>query len=240
MHTSFSVVPVLDLKAGQVVRAVAGDRTHYQPIRSTLAASSEPAAVLDGLLTLAPFARVYVADLDAITRAGDHRRAIADLAARHEAVEFWVDAGFATASDAIAAAAERIVPVLGSESLETTTALGEAIARLGAGGVVLSLDFRGERFVGPGDLGARPDLWPDRVIAMTLGRVGTGMGPDVERLAALVPMIGDRSLFAAGGVRGRADLLLLAQMGVRGALVASALHDATLGSPDLAGFQGNR
>ena len=51
--------------------------------------------------------------------------------------------------------------------------------------IVLSLDFRGDAFQGPQEILAEPALWPQRVIVMTLARVGSGAGPDLERLAAI-------------------------------------------------------
>src|SRR5215203_2024938 len=49
------------------------------------------------------------------------------------------------------------------------------------GDAILSLDFRGEDFVGPPSLLDDPSLWPCAVIAMTLARVGTSTGPDLLR-----------------------------------------------------------
>src|SRR5216683_1329637 len=212
----FAIVPVLDLKGGQVVHARAGDRSRYLPVQSKLAAGSEPRAVLDGLLSLAPFRRVYIADLDAIEGRGDHRGHIGELARHYPTVAFWLDAGFAGAAEAAAALAEGATPVLGSESLPDEQALIEAVRRLGMAKCVLSLDYRGERFVGPAAIEARPELWPDQVIAMTLSRVGGGAGPDTTRHAA--------------------DLDRLAAMGLAGALVASALHDGRLDAAALAAF----
>jgi len=224
----FAIVPVLDLKDGQVVHARAGERARYQPIRTPLAAGSEPHAVLDGLLSLAPFRRVYIADLDAIEGRGDHRAVVAELARRYPDVEFWLDGGFTGAAEAAAARGERVAPVLGSESLPDAGSLNEAVSRLGSGKCVLSLDYRGERFVGAAAIEASAALWPDRIIAMTLSRVGSGAGPDIARLAALHQRAGARQLFAAGGVRDAGDIERLAAMGVAGALVASALHDGRL------------
>lgn len=232
----FAIVPVLDLKGGQVVHARAGERARYQPIQSMLAAGSEPRAVLDGLLSLAPFRRVYIADLDAIEGQGDHRPLIADLARRYRDVAFWLDGGFVGAAEAAAALAAGAMPVLGSESLPNEAALSDAVTRLGKANCVLSLDYRGERFVGPAAIETSPELWPDQIIAMTLARVGSGAGPDIARLAALQRTAGARQLFAAGGVRDVADLARLAAMGVAGALVASALHDGRLTAAALAPF----
>src|SRR5689334_6508362 len=160
----FAIVPVLDLKGGQVVHARAGDRAHYQPIHTPLAPGSEPAAVLDGLLSLAPFRRVYIADIDAIEARSDHRAVVTELAHRHPDVEFWLDGGFADADEALAACAERVAPVLGSESLPDAAALEDAVRRLGRGNCVLSLDYRGERFVGPAAIEASTALWPEHII----------------------------------------------------------------------------
>jgi phosphoribosylformimino-5-aminoimidazole carboxamide ribotide isomerase len=225
---AFAIVPVLDLKGGQVVHARAGERARYRPIRTPLATGSEPPAVLDGLLSLAPFRRVYIADLDAIEGQGDHRAVVAALAYRYPHLDFWLDGGFVGAAAAMAAQAERVAPVLGSESLPDTAALSDAVGRLGRSNCVLSLDYRGERFVGPAAIEASAELWPDHIIAMTLSRVGSGAGPDIARLAALRQSAGARQLFAAGGVRDAGDIERLAAMGVAGALVASALHDGRL------------
>ena len=60
------IVPVIDLKGALVVHARRGERGSYAPIETPLSRSAEPAAVLAGLLSVAPFRAVYVADLDAI------------------------------------------------------------------------------------------------------------------------------------------------------------------------------
>jgi len=229
---SFSIVPVLDLRYGAVVRARAGDRASYRPIETPLAPGSEPAAVLDGLLALAPFRRFYIADLDAIEGRGNQRAIIAALARRHGGIEFWVDAGLATAAAAAELAGAGLVPVLGSETLASADELTEATRQQRRS--VLSLDYRGEAFVGPAAVAAEPALWPDRVIVMTLARIGGDAGPDFTRLGDIQQRAGGRAVFAAGGVRGTSDVARLASLGIAGALVASALHDGRLDRASLA------
>jgi len=80
---------------------------------------------------------------------------------------------------------------------------------------------------------AKPQLWPEQLIVMTLGRVGSGAGPDLARLAEIRALAGARRLYAAGGVRNGADLAALANAGAAGVLVASALHDGRLDVADL-------
>ncbi len=224
--------------AGQVVHARRGERDSYAPVRSRLAAGSEPAAIVEALLALFPFRALYVADLDAIRGMGHHRALLAGLQARWPDLAVWVDAGLATPQDCRdwSGAGIRHL-VIGSESQTGTATLAAAIGLAGTDRVALSLDFRGGRFLGPPELRDQPDLWPGRVIAMTLDRVGAGTGPDLERLGAIAARRPDARLWAAGGVRGPEDLAALDAAGIDSVLVASALHDGRLTSEDLAALE---
>jgi HisA/HisF family protein len=225
------VIPVLDLMAGAVVRARKGDRAIYRPLATPLSPGSDPIDVARGLSQIAPFGRLYVADLDAIAGTGDHCAALQRLKSEL-GLELWVDAGIGDLVGArcwLAAGVGHLV--LGSESQT-----GPELLRRLAGNerMVLSLDFRGEEFLGPAEVLAQPEAWPERVIVMTLERVGSGAGPDFPRIAAVRALAGTRKLYAAGGIRGAADLTALARVGVAGALVASCLHDGTLSGREIA------
>jgi phosphoribosylformimino-5-aminoimidazole carboxamide ribotide isomerase len=230
------VVPVIDLMGGAVVRAHLGRRDSYAPIRTSLAATSAPFDVVAGLLALHPFRAIYAADLDAIERRGDHSEILRALGAAFPQTSFWVDAGVTDAAEARSrlSRCKRETLVLGSEALKSEATLTEL---KGEPRVILSLDFDGDRFRGPPTILAAPDLWPARVIVMTLGRVGGGAGPDFDRIAR-VRLACSAELYAAGGVRGPDDIAVLAQAGARGALVASALHDGRLTGADLAEAEG--
>ncbi len=102
------------------------------------------------------------------------------------------------------------------------------------GRIVLSLDYHGDSFLGPQGLCDAPPLWPARVIVITLTRVGGGVGPDMDRLADIKRRAPGVMLYAAGGLRGAADLIRLKQLGTKGVLVASAPHEGRLNGADLA------
>jgi len=220
------VVPVIDLMGGAVVHARRGARATYAPIASPLAASAEPEAVVAGLLAVAPFANLYIADVDAIEGRVGHDAVVAALARRFPDVRLWVDKGVRTAADVDAALAQGVGDVvIGSE---TQAGVDLMLSRRDDPRVVLSLDFRGDQFVGPPALLEEPQFWPERVIVMTLVRVGSGHGPDVERLHGIKLRAGERRVFAAGGVRGLDDLRALAKAGIAGALVATAIHEGAI------------
>jgi phosphoribosylformimino-5-aminoimidazole carboxamide ribotide isomerase len=224
------IIPVLDLKGGLVVRARMGQRDLYQPIRTPLSATSDPIDVARGLMTIHTFDTFYIADLDAIEGRGDNAEIIDRLRRELPGVAFWVDSGIAEldrACDWLAAQSDYLV--LGSES-QIDSGLVRAFADHAR--VVLSLDFRGERFAGPDELLAEPGSWPRRLIVMTLARVGSGAGPDLDRLSRIRTMAARRRVYAAGGVRDKADLAALNGLGISGALVATSLHDGRLRNGD--------
>ncbi len=227
------VVPVIDVANGKAVRAVRGARSHYQPLVTPLAAGHEPAMVARGFRQLYPFRKFYIADLDGIEGRGRNVHLIPSLSRELGGAEIWIDAGTESRGAArVLLAAPIATLVVGSESLETIGAaqdiLSDAPQR-----TVLSLDFRGEEFMGPKQLLADPTLWPDRVIVMTLSRVGSDEGPDFARLRDIVGRGRGRKVYAAGGIRDKADVLEARCAGVHGALIATALHGQKISAGDL-------
>jgi HisA/HisF family protein len=224
------IIPVIDLKDGLVVRARMGQRDRYRPIETPLSPTSDPVDVVRGLLSVFPFRTLYVADLDAIAQTGDSGAILMRLKAAFPQLDLWIDNGCAQASAARVWLDDGLALVLGSEA-QTDASLVKALKTDPR--VILSLDFRGDAFIGPASLLATPDIWPRRVIVMTLARVGSDMGPDVQRLRSIQRTAGNRLLFAAGGVRDADDLRALKEGGIAGALVASCLHDGRLAAADM-------
>jgi len=225
------IIPVIDLKGGLVVHARRGNRATYRPIETPLSPSADPVAVARGLMALHGFRRLYIADLDAIAGQGDNRDSVAAIHVAFPTLELWVDRGIATAEEAREWNRRGLGPVVvGSESARGQE---ELLATIAAGGAhsVLSLDYRGEEFQGPGAILEQPQRWPRRVVAMTLARVGSGAGPDLAKLEAIKAQAGpQRAVYAAGGVRDADDLAALRGHGIAGALVATSLHDGRIGA----------
>jgi HisA/HisF family protein len=227
------VIPVIDVRHGVAVAAVRGRRADYKPLVTPLAAGIDPAGIARGYAALFTFPLLYVADLDGIEGRGRNVSLAGVLAAAVPNARFWVDDG-TPAREAVRRIAEEqnATLVIGTENLGGLDDVA-ALRALPRDHYVLSLDFKDDRFAGPRQVLDEAQHWPDTVIVMTLARVGSGDGPDLARIAAIVARAGDRRIYAAGGVRNRADIEALHAAGAAGVLIATALHAGTIKAGDL-------
>ena len=229
-----NLIPVIDLARGHVVHARGGARKTYRPLQSIVCRSSEPLDVVTGLLDLYPFTHLYIADLDAIQGQPVQSVTLQQLHERFPALQLWIDSGIRD-SDQLHSLIKLVpaTPVVGSETLPDTSLLEISGLHDTA---VLSLDFMGDSFLGPPALMATPALWPQRVLAMELDRVGSHRGANLQRLEQLRSAAPAALVYAGGGVRNRDDLHALQAAGCAGVLLASALHDGRLSADELADF----
>ena len=228
------LIPVIDLMAGQVVRGVRGERSAYRPIRSPLCESSAPLDLAPRLLERAASDTLYIADLDALMGGKLQFDIIAALLDRLPAVQFWLDGGFRDAEsiDAfrlrLGTHADRVTPIVASESLPDPHIARRCLEAHRAH-CILSLDRREGSLLDAAGCHAHPEWWPERVIVMTLDRVGADAGPDLDTLRNAQALRPDVRLIGAGGIRDAADLQRAAASGANAWLVASALHDGRIG-----------
>lgn len=218
------IIPVIDLMRGQVVHAKLGQREHYQPIQSLLCNSSAPLDIVNALVELYPFARLYIADLDAITGLGNHLNVIKNIQQKHPSIEIWLDAGIQDITALKLWSDLKVTYVIGSENINSINQLKNIHQHLN-GNFVLSLDFNQSGFLGCTELQTNTEYWPNKIIGMTLNHVGSQLGVDVEKLALIKKMAIGSQIFAAGGVRNNDDIGQLRTLNIAGALIATALHN---------------
>lgn len=215
------IIPVIDLKDGEVVAAQQGQRDSYKAIKSTFCPSSSITDVVNGFLSLHPFKIIYIADLNAITHAGNNKKLIDCAIANNPEVIFWVDDG-KKMQDFSASNLSNYKQVFGSENQN------QCIHPYNQDSI-LSLDFFPNKgYTGPEQLLKNPILWPQNIIVMTLDKVGKNTGPDFEKLTFFQKKHPEKNIIAAGGIRNITDLLHLKKMGIRYALIASALHSGAI------------
>lgn len=243
------LMPVLDLKNGQVVHARRGERQGYQPVQSRLCAGCSPAEVAQAFRQLG-FSEAYVADLDSIAGQPPASAAYHEIASA--GIEPWIDAGLATAEQAMQIDAQRpagrvcAALVAGLESLRSPVELARMLQVFGPSRLVFSLDLRHGRPLGgpawPGTaMGAAlaaARVGVRRLLVLDLAGVGAESGVHtLELLSQLHAALPAVELMAGGGVRDLEDLRLLRAVGCRRALIATALHTGSLDRAALAAWE---
>ncbi len=232
------------------MHAKKGARQHYQPIQSQLSLSHQPLDIVRALLDLYPFTQLYIADLNAIqkiegtyntntgndntgdTNFGSTNFSVIEAIAGHfPTLTLWVDAGISNKTDLNIWEKLKAKLVFGSENFAHIDDY-LLLNRL-KNDYILSLDFFPEGYRGPTELLTNIEYWPQNVIMMTLSNVGANSGVNSDLLNDTLTRAIDFNLYAAGGVRNIEDLRLLKSMGVKGALIATALHQQQLSNDDI-------
>ena len=240
---AMQIIPVLDLKAGQAVHAIRGERQRYAPVQGALGDGHDPVALALAYRDRLGCQSCYVADLGAIAGGSGHPDLLRRLAATGLAL--WVDAGVAMPEQAqslVDLGVARII--VGSETLTNLTQLTALATHLSPQKLALSVDLQNGVLRAPDGLAEPHQLIEAAatagltdIILLDLARVGATAGPPLDLLAALRPRFPQLAFYAGGGVRDRADLELLAQAGAAGALIATAFHRGVLTAADIQNFQ---
>ena len=217
---------VLDIFNGAVVHAVRGERSLYEPIDrySRIVSTSDPLSVLKEIRPK----EVYVADLNLLTGSGDNLAAIADVS---RVAKTMADTGITLADD-MDYLPKGITPVLGTETASMKL-IDEAVLQRD---IVVSVDMKRrnvltrdpELMLAPLEVIRKLNGIPiDGVILLELDRVGTSSGLDTDFLEKAFS-VSDHPLILGGGVKEVEDLRTLEDLGFRGALVATAVHNGKI------------
>jgi phosphoribosylformimino-5-aminoimidazole carboxamide ribotide isomerase len=235
------VIPVIDVLNGIVVHAVRGIRKEYQPIQSVLTKSVEPLEVARSLKDIG-FSDLYVADLDAIIDCSMNFPFIKNITDEID-LKLMVDAGVTSierAKKLLDSGASKLI--VGTETLQSKNFVAQAVDIFGGDRVVVSLDLKGDKilvklgFDGCTDpmclLHQFKDMGVSQVIVLDLLRVGSGEGVNINFLKKVITEVGVE-VYVGGGVRDINDLVELKNLGVSGALVATALHTGKISIDEL-------
>ncbi len=229
------IIPVLDISRGVVVHAKKGAREHYQPVSSVLCKNPDPVIVVTAFLELYPFKIFYIADLDALQGQGNQLPLIRNLALQFGQCEFWIDAGLEMSERSLMLNLENnIKPVLGSENELPRASLAALINH--NPDILLSLDFNETGLIENNYLLDDVTLWPKQLIVMMLHRVGLNAGIDYGCLNKILELAKNSDIYSAGGIRDGNDLYQLKSLGVKGVLIATALHNGSITKRELAQF----
>ncbi len=228
----FRIIFVLDIFNRTVVHAQGGDRSEYKPVHfsSHICNSSDAKDIVE---TVKP-REVYIADLNNLEKIGKREKNFELIAAVADRAETMLDPGIVKPEDA-----EDVLEIVHTAILGTETASLETIRELAnkyPGRITVSIDKKDGKI-----LTTDPEMPDDPIeivtmlnelelkdiIILDLDRVGTSSGVDSQFLSKIVS-ISRHSVLLGGGVRNADDIGILEKIGIKGALVATALHNGSI------------
>jgi phosphoribosylformimino-5-aminoimidazole carboxamide ribotide isomerase len=226
------IIPVIDILNKTIVHAVRGLRKEYQPLQSVLTQSVEPLEVALTFKNIG-FNELYVADLDGIIDCSTDFNIFKKICDVTD-LKLMVDAGVTNierAQKLLDSGVSKLI--VGTETLQSKSFVSDAVRLFGTNRVVVSLDLKGNKilvklgFDGCSDafclLRQFKEMGVLQMIVLDLLRVGSCGGVNVDFLKKVIADVGV-DVYVGGGVRDISDLVELRNMGVSGALVATALH----------------
>lgn len=224
----FRIIFVLDILKGSAVHAIRGERSKYQPLAgSKVCDSSVPLHIIK---TLSP-REVYIADLDRLQNQGDNFELVKKISARTRTM---VDIGTENMNDVEKCAQIADTIIIGTET--ATFDLIEKAAVRFPGRINVSIDMKNWKVLTKDrNMDVEPvelvKLLNDHeirdIVVLELTRVGTGAGIDEEFLKDITE-ISSHDVIVGGGIKDMDDIEALKRIGVRGALVATAVHSGKI------------
>jgi phosphoribosylformimino-5-aminoimidazole carboxamide ribotide isomerase len=230
------IIPVIDLLDGLVVHAIKGHRQYYQPVKSALCDSQDPAAIARAFRDRLKLSEIYIADLNAIQSAGrsNHKNVIENLV-RRERLRIILDAGVSDIENARAwldLGIHKIV--IASETLREWNVLHSFPAAIAGDRLVFSLDLRAGIILSqcPALAAMKPmealnhldsSGW-QQIILLDLNRVGSEEGADDILATGALSAFPEMQFMVGGGISNPDQLNELHAKGVSGVLIATAFH----------------
>jgi phosphoribosylformimino-5-aminoimidazole carboxamide ribotide isomerase len=224
----FRIIFVMDILNGMVVHAVRGERAKYQPVTgSKVCDTSVPLDMISAL----SLREIYIADLDRLQQSGENFGLIRKIS---EKTRTMADIGAENMEDIKKCAEIADTIILGTET--ASLELIEKAALLFPGRISVSIDMKNNKVltrdrkmeIEPLELVKMLNNYNVcNIIILELTRVGTSAGIDVDILKSIA-RASSHQVLAGGGVKDMDDIKSLEQIGISGALVATAVHSGKI------------
>ncbi len=236
-------IPVLDILHSQVVHGVKGERNKYVPIQSVLTSSVTPFDVAKAFKDQFSNVELYIADLDAISFNNSSFSYIAEII-RMTNVQIMLDAGIDnidSVQNLLKLGVNKVI--IGTETLTSLENLQNLLSIISSKKIIVSLDLKQNRIITKAPLlqSLSPinavhkleSLGIQEIIILELTKVGSESGVITQTLHEILDVT-PLSVITGGGARNLQDLIELKNTGVSGVLIATALHNGSITSQDLA------
>jgi len=224
----FRIVFVADLLDGRVVHAIKGEREKYRSVRnSKISNSAHPIEMISAIKAQ----EVYIADLDRLQHTGNNFAVIKKISALTKTM---VNIGVEKNEDI-----ERCIGIADTVILSSEASSFEIMkyaSRNYPGKTSITIDIKnGSILTKDEDLKKEPkevvkllnELNIKDIVIIDLSKVGTGAGINEDFLRE-IKGISNHNILFGGGIRDMKDINTLKEIGISGALVATAVHNGKI------------
>ena len=225
------IIPVIDLKNNEIVKATEGRREEYKSLKSSLTDLKRPAEIVHEMIKKTKSNILYIADLDAIDGYSLQEKTILEILCSLNNVEIWLDGGYKSYREFLKfdlviknllSNDVNITPVFSSESIKNLADAKETFHYYPM--AILSLDKKNGDFLCKSQISSFPDLWPQKIILMNLDRVGSCLGPDIVWFKEVKSKNPFKMIYGAGGIRCTDDIKQINSVSADGWLCSSIIH----------------
>jgi phosphoribosylformimino-5-aminoimidazole carboxamide ribotide isomerase len=228
----FRTVFVFDVYNRNAVHAQGGDRQKYRPVHeiSSVCTTSDPVSIVRELRP----AEVYIADLNRLQGQGEPNINFDVIRGVSQLSKTMLDPGIGSFEDVagVLGLAEHLVLGTETASLDSITEIAAAYPSQ----VNVSIDKKNGNILSSDPLMPKDPfeivkvlngLEINDIIFLDMDMVGTSAGFDAQFLS-LIADVSDHDVLLGGGVRDVEDIRQLEAIGIKGALVATGLHNGSI------------
>ena len=237
------ILPVIDIKEGQVVRLFKGDFNQKTVVNPDVIGQSK-------IFAQAGIDFIHVVDLDG---AFDGRATNRDLIAKlkkESGLGVEVGGGIRTLEqieDYLAVGIDRVI--IGSMAVKNPDFVKAALEKFGSDKVVVGIDAKNGMVATEGWLEtsnvdyislakAMEKIGVTLFVYTDIDQDGTLTGPNFEHYDRLVAELTTAKVIASGGIAEQSDLVKLQQIGVAGTIVGKAYYNGNISLEELKAFGG--
>ena len=214
----------IDIQKGKVVKAFAGFRMNYKPLKINSIDFSDPIKFINYIKKNTQLDKIYLADLDSINNLFPNTKIIEKLLIKYPNLKFFIDGGFdypASINKYYSNLEKKKLSnfklILGTEKLKNFYLNSFFLKK----NIIISIDFNGDesKWINKiKDLKRKPEL-----IFMFLKNVG-GRGINWKKISYLSRKFESNKFNYAGGVKYLNHIKKLKCMGFSGVIISSLIH----------------
>lgn len=224
----FRIVFVIDILNGKVVHAIKGERANYRPVKNSLVCtSSEPVEMISEIRP----GEVYIADLDRLQHSGNNFEDIQKISALTRTM-----ANIGVEKDDDIAKCAKIAETVIMSSEASSFEIMKYASGNYPGKTSITIDIKnGKVLTRDEDLRKEPaeiiklfnELKIRDIVIIDLNKVGSNAGINEDFLRD-ISRISHHNILFGGGIRNMDDINTLKEIGISGALVATAVHNGKI------------